>query len=215
MFINIHTHFQTGKPVEIINAHEILSDQPAVSVGIHPKDIGKTAPDLNELERLIKMQNCIAIGECGLDKIIDIPMESQITIFKMQLALAGKFQLPVILHCVKTWNEVLEIKKQLNLSVPVIFHGFRKTGILQSVLDAGLMISIGTAVLYDQKLQEIIPLIPDNRLLLETDSDPDHSIEEVYLKTAELKGISLPALQELIFKNFRKNFPKWEPPTKD
>ena len=63
--------------------------------------------------------------------------------------------------------------------------------LLTSVLESGVHISIGTAVIWDEKLQEQVKSIPLNRLFLETDNDTNYTIEAVYQKVALIKNISL------------------------
>ena len=156
----------------------------------------------------ISQPNCVAIGECGLDKNITIPIETQISLFKQQIAISEKFELPLIIHCVKSWNETLVIKKELKPNQPWIYHGFRKSNLVESVLDSGCYISIGTAIIYDQKLQQIIQNIPLEKIFLETDDDTSHSIQEVYEAVAKIKNISIDELSKQILENFSLVFKK-------
>jgi len=210
MLVNIHTHSDSDAPSGIINLYTFRKDDHVFTTGIHPKEAREYLHGISHIQELAKDPRCLGIGECGLDKVIDVPMAAQYDALKAQIEISEAHSLPLILHCVKAWNEILEVRKALRPQQRWIFHGFRKTGLLPGVLKEGLIISIGTAVLYDRKLQEIVPLIPDNRLFLETDDDPDHSIEEVYAKVAGLKKIPVEELQEKIFANFLLEFPKWK-----
>jgi TatD DNase family protein len=109
---------------------------------------------------------------------------------------------------VKAWNEILAIKKELKPNQPWIYHGFRKSNLVESVLDSGCFVSIGTAIIYDQKLQQAIQNIPLGKLFIETDNDTSHSIQEVYESVARLKNVSINELQEQILKNFALVFRK-------
>lgn len=210
MLVNIHTHSDPDATSGTINLHTFRKDDHVFTAGIHPKEAREYLHEISCIQELANDPRCLGLGECGLDKVIDVPMTAQYDALKAQIEISETHALPLILHCVKAWNEILEIRKALQPKQTWIFHGFRKTGLLPGVLKEGLMISIGTAVLYDRKLQEIVPLIPDNRLFLETDDDPDHSIEEVYAKVAGLKKIPIEKLQEKIFANFLLEFPKWK-----
>ncbi len=214
MFINIHTHKIQGNALEILNLEETNADAPYFSVGVHPNKAHQTALDWDAILKKSQDPNCLAIGECGLDKIIDTPLPDQRIVFEKQIEMSESQQMPIILHCVKAWNEVLQIKKERNPKQTWIFHGFRKTALLESVLDNQLMISIGTALIYDQKLQAIFNSIPIDQLFLETDSDDRFSIEEVYHKAAELKGIPLEELKSQISANFERVFTKFTPQIK-
>lgn len=207
MYFNFHTHILHEFGIEILDQDlENYSISNHYSMGIHPKDALMKV----DLENEIQIANCLAIGECGLDKLVEVDFETQKAVFIQQIELSEKYNLPVILHCVKAWNEVLEIKKRLNPKQKWIFHGFRKTTLLDDILKNGLMIGIGTAILYDEKLQDCLKEIPLNRLLLETDMDDKHTILEVYEKVAEIKTLSLRDLEQEIEKNFKETFTKWE-----
>jgi TatD DNase family protein len=201
MFINIHTHHPTNKDIEIAN---LPTNNPAkfYSFGIHPNDAESNA--INTTNYIA--ENLICIGEIGLDKLNQININQQIKIFKEQLIISEKLNLPVILHCVKAWNEILQIKNELNIEQPWIFHGFRKTALLESVLNSNTKISIGTAILYDKKLQDCLTEIPLNQLFLETDDDKKYAIEDVYLKVSTIKKLSLQELKNEIHNNFINTF---------
>lgn len=102
----------------------------------------KIDADLKIIEEKLQNQNCLAIGECGLDKRIEMPLEPQISVFEKQLALAEKFGKPVVIHCVAAFQEVIEIKKRLNVKVPMIIHGFSKNiQVADQLINAGFYLS--------------------------------------------------------------------------
>jgi TatD DNase family protein len=204
MLINIHTHHVNEIGLEIVNSKETKLSP--YSYGIGPYEI-----DEYDFDEILSLNtNCISIGEIGLDKTIQTNINKQINIFKKQLIYAEKLNLPVIIHCVKAYNELIKIKRDTNVNQPWIIHGFRKTNLLKTLIKEGFYISIGTAILHDLKLQTVIKTIPNNRLFLETDNDLKHNIEEVYQKVASLKEISLLDLKSIICKNFKTVFKKWE-----
>ena len=57
----------------------------------------------------------MALGECGLDKRIEIPLETQIQVFQQQLDLVKTTEKPIILHCVAAFQEIIAIKKDRNI----------------------------------------------------------------------------------------------------
>jgi TatD DNase family protein len=164
--------------------------------------------ELSSLELQISYPKCLAIGEIGLDKRLNVPMQQQIQIFEKQVALSEKQKLPVIIHCVKAWNELKTTKKRLNPKQKWIFHGFSKFGILKEVLNENMMISIGANIIEHPKCLNIVQTIPNNRLLMETD-DGRESIESIYNFVAEIKKISLQELEDIIEINFKNTFPRW------
>lgn len=207
MLINFHTHKVKKEGIEVLNFDsEIDVKSNFYSYGIHPKDI--EIETFNE--EILKSKNCIAIGEIGLDKLISIPVEKQLETFKAQVLISEKNELPVIIHCVKAWNEILLVKKELAPKQKWIFHGFSKTNLISEVLRHDILIGIGTRLLFDEKLQNCLKEIPIQKILLETDSDEKNSILSVYQKVAELKNISLQELESQIEKNFNEIFTKWQ-----
>lgn len=207
MLFNFHTHFQRDKNVEISNlGPDEMREVPYYSVGVHPWKADRWI----DPGPFASSNNCLAIGETGLDKLCVVTLEEQETVFRQQITLSEQQELPLILHCVKAWNEVRKIKQEMQPRQTWIFHGFRKTNLVDQVLENGLMIGIGTAILYDQKLQETVKRIPLEKILPETDDDPDTDILAVYNKIAELKNVSLPLLKKQVEQNFRETFKRWE-----
>jgi TatD DNase family protein len=117
IFLNLHTHKYTNQDnvIEIVNQYPQEFDEtiPNYSIGIHPWYIveDRIDIDLQIIESKLKNESCIAIGECGLDKRIEIPMALQQMVFEKQLALAEIYQKPVIIHCVGAFQEIIAIKK--------------------------------------------------------------------------------------------------------
>lgn len=204
MLINIHCHTTTNNGIEIENWNGKIPNN-YFSLGI----LDETFQPKIEPEFALNSK-CIAIGEIGLDKTFQTPINKQIELFKKQVLLAKQNELPIILHCVKAWNEIRVIKKEIQTNSCWIYHGFRKTSIASEVLDEGIFISIGTAILFDKKLQECVKEIPIQKLFLETDATMEFSILDVYEKVAQLKNVSLQELEQSIFENFLNHFKKWD-----
>ncbi len=207
MLFNFHTHFQQGKGIEILNleaGHPVQA--PYYSAGIHPWKAGHRI----DTEPFIRQKNCLAVGETGLDKLCETSWEQQEKVFRNQIGLSEKYELPLILHCVKAWNECYKIKTELNPKQVWIYHGFRKTALLEEVLRSGLLIGIGPAIFHDRKLQDALEHIPVERILPETDDEKETDISAVYSKVAEIKNLSLPALEKQVEQTFRETFKRWE-----
>lgn len=209
MQINIHSHHPFDASLTILNRGTELGEHTPFSYGIHPWFADKPFDSTN-LEQRLSQTSCLAVGEIGLDKLTDVEFKIQEKIFVQQIQLAEKWELPVILHLVKSWNEALAIKKELNPKQAWIFHGFRKRNLLESVLKNDLYISIGTAVLSDTSMLDWLSEIPNNRLFLETDTQSPEKISEVYRIVAERKKLSLPALEAQIETNFKTVFKRWQ-----
>ncbi|WP_153396485.1 TatD family hydrolase [Chryseobacterium vaccae] len=170
------------------------------SAGIHPKDID--ADFMEDQFRWLASsisENCFAIGECGLDSIVPVPQKIQEKVFLRQIYLSNEVKKPLIIHCVRKFYEVISLKKKAEQAM--IIHGFnKKRAIAEDLLARNFYLSFGKAVLYQLSLQDILKAVPLNQLFLETDND-DFSIEELYHKVSEIKGISLETLNEQILEN--------------
>ena len=116
---NLHTHSFTNNPntLELVNQYpwEFDAAIPQYSIGIHPWHINeeRLASDLKMIEEKLQLKECLALGECGLDKRIEISMAFQIEVFEKQIALAEKYQKPLALHLVAAFDELIEIKNAL------------------------------------------------------------------------------------------------------
>ena len=211
-FINLHTHKFTNNPnvLEIVNQYpqEFEATILFYSIGIHPWYINESRveADLQIIEEKLQLQNCLALGECGLDKRIEISMEIQTQVFEKQLRLAIKYKKPVILHCVSAYQEIIEIKKRLEVDVPMIIHGFSKNEqVAKSLLDNGFYLSFGKYLLRNPKLELVFSSVPNDKFFLETDT-MEETLEEVYKLAAKHKNIEVSELQELVTNNFQSVF---------
>ena len=211
-FFNLHTHQSSNDSVvlELVNQYPEEFDVAIAfySIGIHPWRIVKEriAEDLEIIEGNLQNRNCGAIGECGLDKRIETPLDLQLEVFERQLALAQKYNKPVIIHCVASFQEVIEIKKRLNISVPMIIHGFSKSReVAKQLLDNGFYLSFGKYLLRNPELEFVFTSVPDDRFFLETDTI-EEGISEVYELAAAYKNIKVEELQDIIEKNFNTVF---------
>ena len=211
-YINLHTHKFINNPntLEIVNQYPQEFDEtiPFYSVGIHPWYIkeSRVEADLQIIEQKLQLQNCLALGECGLDKRIEISMDIQIQVFEKQLRLAMQYKKPVILHCVSAYQEIIEIKKRLQIQVPMIIHGFSKNlTIAKSLLDNGFYLSFGKYLLRNPELESVFKLVPNDRFFLETDTI-EETLEEVYVLASKYKSITVSQLQEIVTNNFQSVF---------
>ena len=162
--------------------------------------------DLAIIESKLELENCLAIGECGLDKRIEFPFDLQINVFERQLILAAQFKKPVIIHCVAAFQEVIEIKKRLEINVPMIIHGFSKNiETAQQLLNKGFHLSFGKYLLRNPELESVFRVIPNDRFFLETDTI-DEGIREVYQLASKYKNMKLEAMQNQVQHNFESIF---------
>ncbi len=211
-YINLHTHQFTDRHdiLEIVNQYpnEFDAGIPHYSIGIHPWYIiaDRLEEDLAIIESKLELENCLALGECGLDKRIEIPFDLQIAVFEKQLILAEKYQKPVIIHSVAAFQEVIEMKNRLKISVPLIIHGFSKNEeTAQQLIKNGFYLSFGKYLLRNPELETVFQNVANDQFFLETDSI-EEGIREVYQVAAKYKNIELEIVLAQVQNNFDKVF---------
>lgn len=156
-----------------------------VGVGLHPWWIAKElqfenlAMDLKKLEQQltqnISIENCIAIGECGLDSLIETPLEIQQRVLAVHLQLAQETQMPLIIHCVKAHNELLQQLKKYQLPAGGVIHAFSGSHeMAEQYWAMGFRLGIGGTITYERanKTRNAVKQLPLESILLETDA-PD------------------------------------------
>ncbi len=219
MLINIHTHstekqadeqliFNLVVPDSEEKLENFLEEIPTntwLSAGIHPWYINENNQDLQlkKLRQLAYSQSVKFIGECGLDRLKGSPLPVQEEIFIKQIRIAEEAKKPVIIHCVRCFNELISIKKIVRPKVPMILHGFNNNlQIAQSLLQRGFYLSLGAAILDEtSNVAQILTQIPLEKLFLETD-DKTISIQEVYEKASFILNIKQNTLEDVIFANY-------------
>lgn len=214
IFIDIHTH--NIKPqenvIKIVNhfsdAYLVSDKQNLASVGLHPwyikKDFNK---QLTLIDKYAADNNIIAIGEAGLDKAIDIDLELQTAVFIAQAAIADTHIKPMIIHSVKTYNDLIVIRKFYLNSPTWIIHGFSGNIIIaKDLIKHGFYLSFGKDLFNEVSLaSKTFSAIPLQYVFLETDNS-DLNIETIYAKAAELLNMSVEDLKMQISENFQNVF---------
>ena len=213
-YIDIHTHRK--QEVDFIQIINLDLEQPCpvqgyYSYGIHPWALDNADFQLEEafslLEKRLQSPNVLALGEAGLDKTHKVSFEQQITVFERQIELSETLQKPMILHDVKSHNEILALRKKHKAKQPWILHGFNGTEQdIRQLTGQGLYFSVGESLLYsERKITKSLKNIPLDLLFLETDM-AEIGIEIVYEAVANLLEMDLSALQTRIFANFARVF---------
>lgn len=211
MHLDIHTHTMPlpGQHA-ILNMQERFDTIPGTgwySAGLHPWhiDTNTAAESLKQLDTVLQKSNVLAVGECGLDKVCKTDYALQQYCFHRQVLLANQHDKPLILHCVKAFEDVLRILKDATVSVPVVFHGYHKSVELALQLtQAGYYLSFGKHLL-QPVTAAVFSAIPLKHVFLETDNG-SHNIDEVYKRAAAIKQIEPAALEEQIAANAVKVF---------
>ncbi|MFV0210302.1 TatD family hydrolase [Empedobacter falsenii] len=212
MFLNAHTHHLSNDStvLELYNQfpNKLNNGVKLFSIGIHPAYI-KTS-SIEEEIRLIKQnlsnKNCLAIGEIGLDKLCETDFKLQIEVFEQQLKIAEEFKIPVIIHSVRAYQEILQIRKKMKLTIPFMFHGFNKNEqLLHQILVQNCFVSFGKNLLSNKNLQIIFAKISANQFFLENDAS-EIPIKEIYAFVANLRKITIEELQLQQAENWKTIF---------
>jgi len=205
-YIDIHTHVKVSKDIIAIynlNSNEKM-DMKNCSYGIHPWDLEKDIVEaqFELLQNFCKSRSIIAVGEIGLDRTINTSLKKQLTVFNRQILLAEKCNIPVIIHSVRAWSDLLAVRKKSDNKLSWIFHGFNSNKqIAEKLIEKGCYLSFGHQLLSNKKIQDTFITIPLEYLFLETDSSGE-KIENIFKKAAELRHICIDDLKKQIYKNF-------------
>ena len=203
VYYDIHTHHAPVHPedVAIVNGLDpALSAGTGLlhSVGIHPWYIYNVKEQLAELKRQAVLPDVVAIGETGLDKGVETPLKLQQKIFKTSVSLAENLGLFVIIHCVKAWDELIALKKELKPHVPWIIHGFRGNATLaKQLIRHGFYLSFG----YRFNPEAVHAAWPDY-LFVETD-DRETGIRTIYQNLSGSLDLPLERFAAQVAENVR------------
>lgn len=145
--MNLHTHHRPSDPAEqfILNCYpgDVPADVERCSVGLHPWYVNEMwQQQLERLQLDIQLPNVVAIGECGLDMVKGPELSLQLAAFEAQIRLAETHRLPLIIHCVRAFDQLLQLQKKYNPQQLWIVHGFRgKPQLAQQLLACGIRLS--------------------------------------------------------------------------
>ncbi len=181
------------------------------TIGNHPW----WTENLLDEEQCLSMENhlennfCLGIGECGLDKLKGASKEIQEEVFLQHINLANKNEVPLIVHCVRQYDQVITFKKKYG-KTPWVIHGFRRNfHLAKSLIDNGIMVSVSPMNYMNASFIEMLEYLPMDSFFIETDSEYSLNIKERYGIITELKKIDTFELQNQMIKNFRTFF-KWK-----
>ena len=205
------------------------------SAGVHPDSEDVHEPSVAELVAATQMPKVVAIGETGLDYyqmeerkggrgIAD--MEWQRERFRTHIRAARQVGVPLVIHTRAASDDTLAILREEGEqggagSAGGVFHCFTETReVARAALDLGFYVSLSGIVTFKnaRQLHEVATLIPDDRLLIETDSpylapvpyrgkiNTPAYVPHVAARLAELRGTSAEHIGELTSANFTRLF---------
>ena len=207
--VNIHTHSATGNGIELVNTDnpEAATESNFKSAGLHPWKIGKCdhQQTIESIENWCRNGQIAAIGETGIDRAISTSISLQMNIFELQLDIAKRYHMPLIIHCVRAYSDFLQFMKN-DTATTFIFHGFNGNNhTADQLLTHGAMLSFGENLLKSSKLQDVFKTIPNDCIFLETDTK-EMNISDIYNFAATLRNVSIDELKQTIFNNLTRIF---------
>jgi TatD DNase family protein len=214
-FVDIHTH-HFNDAEKIITVQNLLPNDKIekfrgrnfYSVGLHPWNV--ITADINDamismVKEALENDHVCFVGECGLDKIKGGAFSEQIRVFRAHAVLAEEYKRPLIIHCVKAYNEILEIQLKMRPEMPWIFHGY--TGgidLTKQFGKRGFFFSFGKILFNPRaKALESLRWLPMERIFFETDESKT-AIQEIYTKAAILKNVNIELLIQEVWNNFNR-----------
>lgn len=185
-YVDIHTH---NPRTDVVSPH---------MVGVHPWDAasGALLPDFS---------TCDIIGETGLDYVCEVDRAKQMALFEAHLLAAEELRKPIVLHVVRSFEDVMHMLRRHPALQGVLFHGF--IGSVEQAarcLERGYYLSFGARSLRSPRTREVIATTPADRLFVETDDSPTPTIEELYAAVATLRKEDIAKLGIQIEKNYEK-----------
>lgn len=211
------------KSIELANKHENVY----CAIGIHPSDIEnseeKIDRQIEKIRELLKKEKIVAIGEIGLDYYwTKENMELQKYAFKKQIELANEIDLPIIIHTRDSIQDMIDIlNKEIRPKEASILHccPFNRE-LVKEGLKMNFYISFAGPTTYksSKNAEEIIKMVPDDRILIETDSpylspepfrgqrNDSTKIKYIAEKIANIKDYDIEKVADITFENAKNVF---------
>ena len=142
-------------------------------VGIHPENIDDLDDEFKFIYELANEPKVVAIGEIGLDYHYGGDAERQKEILVRQIEIANELKKPVVIHSRDADMDMLKVLKENKIENGFVMHCFSSSvEVLKEVLKLGAYVSLGGPVTFKnaRSLIEVAKLIPEDRLLIETDA---------------------------------------------
>ncbi|MCM8771774.1 MAG: TatD family hydrolase [Candidatus Omnitrophica bacterium] len=202
------------KTIEIAERYDFIF----ASVGIHPLDISDfKLNDLREIEKLAKNEKVIAIGETGLDFYYSKEnKDKQKDFFVGQIEIAGKYNLPLIVHQRESKDELIEIIEKIKLPEKVVFHCFcGDKELAEYCKNKGFFISFTGILTFKnaKDVKEVARFYPVEKIMVETDApflapepfrgkrNEPFMVKYIVEEIANIKEVRFEEISDKIFKN--------------
>ncbi len=206
-FIDIHTHKTYDDGTIFLLSRGLFRDpEPPLgtlfSAGIHPW--GAAEVDLAKGLKYLETAPVAAIGEIGLDYAVDIPHGVQMAVFRAQLEVASRRRLPVVIHCVRAFNDMMSALKLYDIPA-VIFHGFIGSEQAVELSRAGYFASFNRRSLASPRTIKALQEMPLGAVFAETDDETEH-VSSIYEMISAARNESVEELKTAFSGNFNRIF---------
>lgn len=213
-FYNIHTHYaaQAAEERVLRNAYmyaQCLRPVPyALSAGLHPWFTGGDIAGVrHNLYAALQNPQVKALGECGLDRLKGPPLPEQMRFLEMQKELAHEVVKPLLIHCVRAYDELFALLK--DCTVPVILHDYQAGEVMSRrfLQYPQFFFSLGRGLLRAApKHVKAYAIVPQQRILFETDS-LRIPVREIYQRYTSLYGYDPEELKQTIGHTVQRLWP--------
>ncbi len=191
MLIDIHTHSPNEKAgislvdASLQNVAALRPDNVLYSMGIHPCNIPENWKENAEtIREALRKHQIAAIGECGFDRTSPFPLEMQREVFDRLSKISAEANSPIIIHCVRAADVLLQYSNRMPAPGMWIVHGFRgKPEAMRQLLNAGYSISFG-----QHFNAESLKACPAERIFVETDTASHDVLTATYRQCREMRG---------------------------
>lgn len=218
MLIDFHTHknklfreksLAKDKSLSVysFSVGEDIEEGEYISIGWHPWDIAEEniPTAMSFIKDNITNNNVLYVGECGIDRhrANKIPIALQQQIFEKHIELSEYYSKPLLIHCVRAFQEIIYLKKKYKPTQKWIIHGFNNNiSIAEMLIAEGIILSFGTALLNENSnAQKVLANVPNNHFMLETD-DKDITINDIYKAACEIRGATMDEMEQITQQNF-------------
>lgn len=206
MLIDIHTHKDILEEdifsIKNISINQNIDINYKYSLGIHPWEKDFNEYNFDIVKKLALRENILMVGETGIDKLKG-EFLLQKEYFIKHVNLSEEIKKPLIIHCVKAFEDIIKIKKTINPKQKWIIHGFSKgKDLAKQLVDNGFYLSFGESILNNNKTINAFIDTPKDRIFLETDNK-NILIEDVYFQVLKIIKIKLKELELLIENNLK------------
>ncbi len=193
------------------------------SIGVHPHNAKTYSENLLKtlFKKLYDTGRLVAIGEIGLDFYYNFSSyQKQIDAFVSQIEFAKKHSLPIIIHSRNSNHQMLEIIEKYNVDSAVIHCVNDDVNFVDKVIKRGLYVGFTGVITFKnaKNYTEIIKIVPDEKILIETDSpylapepvrgkiNTPLNLKYIIQKIAEIKNYDYATVEKITDQNAKKFF---------